>query len=56
MNFNKWWNIFKYELKVMLIKFGKEQSKAERRDMGMMKHGLDQLHQAMSVFPENNAI
>ena len=52
-NFNKWWNVFKYELKVMLIKFGKENSTSERRDMGMMKHTLDQFHQAMSVFPEN---
>ena len=55
-NFNRWWNEFKYDVKVMLIQLGKDNSRSERRDLGMMKHSLDQIQRAMSEYPWNKVL
>ena len=55
-NFNKWWNKVKYDVKVMLINFGKDSSRADKRNIGMMKHSLSQIQKAMVDYPWNKII
>ena len=42
-NINKWWLEAKYDIKRMLMSYGKEASIQERREINMMRHTLDTL-------------
>ena len=52
-NINKWWLEAKYDIKRMLMSYGKEANVHERHAMNMMRHTLDTLLKIMTEYPDN---